>query len=92
MSEQRIIQDADGNRYALPADALVQAADGTYEVDEAALAAALVDDEVAGYANNPIPGIDIIVRKYPPGKPMAFTDFGSVAVPYGGPTAPRAAM
>ena len=58
MSEQRVIQDADGAYYALGPDALVQGPDGTYEIDEAALKAArLPVDEVAGHGiGQPIPG------------------------------------
>lgn len=93
MSEQRLIQDADGSYYSLPRPpaALARAADGTYDVDEAALdAARLRGDEVAGYANNPIPGVDVIVRKQPGGSKATFTIFGPDSVPYGGSTAPRA--
>lgn len=83
MSELRIIQDADGNRYAFPADALVQAEDGTYEVDEAALDAARIPDEVGGYIGEPIPGIDIIVQKKPGGLMATYTDFGPSTARYG---------
>lgn len=73
-----------------------QGADGPYELDEAtvdaarvpaagvaAVESALGGPEVSGYASNPIPGIDIIVRKKPGGSQVTFTDFGLRTIAYG---------
>jgi len=94
MSETTVWQDAEGNYYAFAADdlAAAQAADGSYElaaeaVDAArvpdegrgALEAALGQDEVSGFAlGQPIPGVDIIIRKNPGGSAM-FSSLGSLA-------------
>jgi hypothetical protein len=78
--------------------AAAQTAEGTYELAEEAVVAARVPDdgveavesalgiqEVSGfgYTNEPIPGVDIIVRKKPGGTMAPFMDMGTHAVRYG---------
>lgn len=96
MSETTVWQDAEGNYYAFGAEELAaaKAANGTYDMaDEAvqaarvpeerreALEAALGVDEVSGFAGQPIPGIDVIVKKKKPpydGK-MTVSNVGSLS-------------
>jgi hypothetical protein len=77
MSEQRILRDADGDWYALPIDALTENDVGTFAVDESALVAARLPNEVGGYLGSPSPGVDIIVKKHPGSIMASFTDFGT---------------
>lgn len=67
MSDVTMLRDADGNYYEFAANMLAAArtGDGSYELSEDAIAAARVPDDVAGYAIDPIPGVDIIVKKNP---------------------------
>lgn len=98
MSETTILRDGDGNYYTFAPEALAaaRAADGTYELEAATLEAARVPDdrqgavdaalgadEVSGFTANPVPGIDIIVKKKPGGHMARFTDLGIRPVRYG---------
>lgn len=94
MSETTVWQDAEGNYYAFGAEELsaATAADGAYELADEAVEAALVPDdrrpaleaalgvdEVSGFAGQPIPGIDVIVKRGPPYRKVAVSSVGSLS-------------
>lgn len=88
MSEMTILRDERGDYYAVPSDVLAAARtpDGVHELDAEALEAARMPaspDEVSGYISDPIPGVDIIVKKKPGSQMATFTGLGTVKVPYG---------
>ncbi len=100
MSEKTVLRDGDGNYYAFAPEVLAaaQVTDGSYALEETAVTAARVPDdgvdavesalgidEVSGFTSDPIPGVDVIVTKHPPGHSASFTSFGVANVSYGAP-------